>query len=270
MIRRDFKPFNTSQATETDAEVIYNSEAYRSVEHKKAPVVMPQPSHLAIKDLAAEDRPREKLIANGVESLTVPELLAILIGGGTTEQTAVEIMRDIMEDCQGKLQNLSKMSMQQLMSYKGIGEARALSIIAAAEIGRRRASETAADLLLFGSGAEVYAYMRPKIQDLYREESWVLLLNNNSRLIRCAHLSSGGISDTSVDVRMLFKEACLANATCFILVHNHPSGSLRPSRLDDELTANVHKASKTMNIRMLDHVIVADGGYYSYAEEGKL
>jgi len=234
-------------------------------------VVMESPlRHSTIKDLSAADRPREKLLAKGAEALSVAELLAIIIGGGTTEKTAVELMQDIMDDCEGKLMLLSKMRLEDLTNYKGIGEAKALSIIAAAEIGRRRLNETVNDMQAFEKGQDVLMYMRPKILDLDHEESWALLLNNNARLLKCAHLSKGGRTETAVDVRMLMREAILANATCFILVHNHPSGNMRPSRADDDLTRKICEAGRTMNIRMIDHVIVSDGDYYSFAENGKV
>lgn len=228
----------------------------------------------SIKEWAIEDRPREKMMAHGAESLTKAELLAIIIGSGTTKKSAVELMSEILADCDGRLSNLSKMSLESLTRYDGIGPAKALSIMAAAEIGRRRTFESAADLVKVTSGTDVMQYMRNRVQDLDHEESWALLLNNRAGIIRCAHLSKGGRTDTSVDVRLLLKEAILSNATCFILVHNHPSGKLIPSRADKELTAHVQKAGQAINIRMLDHVIVTDSAdmndYYSFAESGEL
>jgi len=226
--------------------------------------------HNTIKDLSEDDRPREKLLAKGAEALTVSELLAIIIGGGTTRQTAVELMQNIMKDCEDSLINLSRMTVEDLMQYNGIGQARAISIVAAAEIGRRRLEEKLSDSKPFSQSATVYEYMRSKVQDLDHEQSWVLLLNNSMRLIRCVNLSRGGITETAVDVRQIFKHALLSGATCFILVHNHPSGSVRPSFNDSELTRKVSKASEFMNIRLIDHIIVTDGDYYSFAENGKL
>lgn len=230
--------------------------------------------YISIKDWAEEDRPREKMMARGCQALTKAELLAIIIGSGTTKKSAVELMNEILKDCDGRLSNLSKMSLENLTRYDGIGPAKALSIMAAAEIGRRRAEESTLDLKQIVNGADVMKYMRPKVQDLTHEESWVILLNNNANIIRCVHLSSGGITETSVDVRMLLKEALLSNATSFILIHNHPSGKLTPSRMDKELTEHVQKAGRAINIRMLDHVIVTDSAdfnqYYSFAEEGYL
>lgn len=271
MIRKDFKPFNSDSEDSLNEAALAFTDEEQPVQHASAlTVVAPQPQHSTIKEMSEEDRPREKLLAKGADALTVPELLAILIGGGTTEKTAVELTQEIMHDCGGKLMHLSKMTIDELMSYKGIGEARALSIIAAAEIGRRRAEENISDLDRFETGADVLRFMKPKVIDLDHEESWVMLLNNNARLLRFVHLSSGGITETNVDVRMLFKQAVLANATSFILIHNHPSGRLAPSRADIELTDRVRKAGQTMNIRMIDHVIVTDSDYYSFVENGRL
>lgn len=230
--------------------------------------------YISIKEWAEEDRPREKMAARGAGALTKAELLAIIIGSGTTKKSAVELMTEILRDCDGRLANLSKMTLEGLTSYDGIGPAKALSIMAAAEIGRRRAEESSDDMVRVESGTDVMKYMRPKVQDLTHEESWVLLLNNNARIIRCAHLSSGGLTETSVDVRMLLKEALLSNATSFILIHNHPSGRMTPSRADKDLTQRVQKAGQAVNIRMLDHVIVSDSSdmnnYYSFSENGYL
>lgn len=246
MINKHFNPFNS---------VVAESSA---------------PTHAPITEVPEADRPREKLLAKGAESLSIPELLAILIGSGTRNKTAVELMQDVMNDCSGKLAILSRMTVEELMQYNGIGEAKALSIVAAAEIGHRRLEEKVSDIERFEDSRTIHDFMRPHIQDLSHEESWAFLLNADCRLLKFVHLSKGGLTETSVDVRLLLKHALLANATNIILVHNHPSGSLRPSKADDDLTHNVQKASQTMNIRFLDHVIVTDSDYYSYAENGKL
>ena len=226
--------------------------------------------HTTMKELLADDRPREKMLAKGVQALTVPELLAVIIGGGNTEQTAVELMQCVMQDCENSLICLSRMTVEDLMQYKGIGEAKALSIVAAAEIGRRRSEEKLKDIIQLSSGEAVHQFMQPKIQDLDHEESWTILLNNNMRLIKCVHLSRGGLTETAVDPRQVMKHALLASATCFVLVHNHPSGNVRPSQADKELTTRMNKAAQTLNIRMTDHIIVTDGDYYSFAEHGRL
>lgn len=252
MIRKDFQPFN-EQPVQTVKE------------EEEDPV-----SHATIKQQAIEDRPREKLMAKGAEALTNAELLAILIGGGTTKKTAVELMQEVLKHSGDTLRGLNHMTMQDLMRFNGIGEAKALTIIAAAEIGKRRMMEDSRDIKQFRNSSQVLKYMTPIIQDLTHEESWVLLLNNNAQLIHLAQLSTGGLTETTVDVRMLLKEALLHDATSFILVHNHPSGNMRPSRYDMELTQRVNRAAQAVNLRMIDHVIVTEGDYYSFAENGKI
>ena len=252
MIRKDFQPFNEEPVQRVKEEVEEIA------------------AHTSIKHWAEEDRPREKLMEKGVEALTNAELLAILIGGGTTKKTAVELMQEVLRDCGDTLRGLNHMTLQDLMRYNGIGEAKGLTIIAAAEIGKRRLMEDSRDIPKFETSADVLKYMTPYIQDLSHEKSWALLLNNNGQLIHCSTLSSGGLTETAVDVRMLLKEAILHNATSFILVHNHPSGNLRPSHQDEDLTQRAMRAAQAVNIRMIDHVIVTEGDYYSFAEKGKL
>lgn len=225
---------------------------------------------LRIKDLAESDRPREKLMEKGEEALTNAELLAILIGSGTPKKSAVELMREILQVCDNRLSLLGRMTIAELMTYNGIGEAKAITIKAAAEIGRRRAMEKLDDLVRLTDSLSIYNYMYPLMRDLTCEESWVLLLNNNLRLIRKVRLSTGGLTETLVDVRRVMKEVLQADATCFVLIHNHPSGSLRPSREDDRLTERVRRAAETLNVRMIDHIIVTDGGFYSYQDEGRM
>lgn len=231
---------------------------------------MTEQAYTPIKQWAEEDRPREKLMAKGAEALTNAELLAILIGGGTTKKSAVELMQEVLRDCGDTLRGLHHMTLQDLLCYNGIGEAKALTIIAAAEIGKRRMMEDCKDIPQFRTGANVLKFMTPIIQDLTHEESWALLLNNNARLIHLSHLSTGGLTETVVDVRMLLKEGLLHDATSFILVHNHPSGNMRPSRYDEELTQKVFRAAQAVNLRMIDHVIVTEGDYYSFSENGKI
>ncbi len=256
MINRHFNPFNSM--AEEEQPVSAPSQLQSS--HAHAPITQ----------IAEENRPREKMMAKGVEALTNAELFAILIGGGTRNKTAVELMQDILSDCDNQLRNINRMTMHDLMTYSGIGEAKALSIIAAAEIGRRRAIEMSEDVKQFRDGKAVMEYMRPRVQDLNHEESWVLLLNNNATLIRCVHLSKGGLTETAVDVRMVMKQAVLHEATCIILVHNHPSGNLRPSNADCDLTERISKGARVLNVRLIDHIIVSDKDYYSFAENGKI
>lgn len=251
MIRKDFQPFNEEPVQKVREEV-------------------EETSYTSIKHWAEEDRPREKLMAKGAEALTNAELLAILIGGGTTKKSAVELMQEVLHDCGDTLRGLNHMTLQDLLRYNGIGEAKALTIIAAAEIGKRRMMEDSRQIPQMRTGADVLKFMSPIIQDLNHEESWAMLLNNNARILHLSHLSTGGLAETTVDVRMLLKEALLHDATCFILVHNHPSGNMRPSRYDEELTQRLNRAAQAINLRMIDHVIVTEGEYYSFAENGKI
>ncbi len=227
-------------------------------------------SRNSIKNLAEDDRPREKMMKRGESALTNAELLAILIGSGTPKQNAVELMQEIMEHCGGQLSRLSKLSIKELTKFNGIGLAKAITIKAAAEIGRRRAMEKAEDIKQIHNSSDIYEIMLPVLRDVGHEEFWVLMLNNNSRLLKKIRMSSGGLTQTSVDLRMVLKEAILAEATCLVVCHNHPSGTLRPSKDDIQLTERLKQASQTMNIRLIDHVIVTDGNYYSFADNGKI
>lgn len=209
-------------------------------------------------------------MSRGEAALTNAELLAILIGSGTRKKSAVELMQDILRVCDDKLARLSKMSIEELMAFNGIGEAKAITIKAAAEIGRRRTMERSDDSPQMTNASQVYEYMHPLMQDLPHEEFWAILLNNSSRIIKRTRISSGGLTATAVDVRMVLKEALIADATCIIVCHNHPSGQLRPSRDDQMLTDRLHTALNQINIKLLDHVIITDGTYYSFAEDGKI
>ncbi len=225
---------------------------------------------LAITQWAEDDRPREKLESNGAESLSNAELLAILIGSGTPRESAVELMKRVMADCSNNLNTLGKLSIRELMLYRGIGKAKAITILAACELGKRRQATPAEERPQMDSAQAIYEYMRPKMQDLPVEQAWVLLLNQNFRLIKAVKVSSGGISETAVDIRMILKEALLNNATVIALTHNHPSLNAKPSGDDDRITLRLENACETMRIYFLDHVIVTDGKYYSYREHGKL
>lgn len=227
-------------------------------------------SRLSINEWAEEDRPREKLQALGAECLSNAELLAILIGSGSTDESAVALMKRIMNDCSNNLNTLGKMSIRELTAYKGMGPAKAITILAACELGKRRQKTQVEERRCLSSPQDIYEYMHPTMQDLDVEEAWVLLLNQGFRLIKPVRLSHGGISETAVDIRLIMKEAIVNNATVIALCHNHPSNNLFPSRNDDNLTRNVKKACETMRIHFLDHVIVTDGAYYSYNEKGRL
>ena len=224
---------------------------------------------LNINQWAKEDRPREKMAYLGTEALSNAELLAILIGSGSTDESAVTLMKRVLADCNNNLNSLGKKTLHELMVYKGIGEAKAITILAACELGKRRQAETLEERPDLSSATKIYRHMHQLMQDLDVEEFWVLLLNQHYRLIKKVRISHGGITETAVDIRIIIREAVLANATILAVCHNHPSGSLSPSRADDELTKTIQKACELMRIYFMDHVIVTDGQYYSYHELGK-
>lgn len=242
---------------------------------------------LNIKQQAAEDRPREKLMAKGPSALSNAELLAILIGSGTTDETAVELMQRLLADCGNSLITLGRRSLDELMSeidvtddvtgkvkrmkrYKGLGEAKAVTILAACELARRRSEEPALVRKEIHSSVDLFNYFLPKMQDLPHEECYVLLMNQACKVLGHLLVSRGGLTETAVDIRMIMREALLKRATVLALCHNHPSGSLRPSADDDRLTDRLSNSCKMMGIRLLDHIIVTDSGFYSYCEEGRL
>ena len=224
---------------------------------------------LNIKQWAEEDRPREKMEKLGTEALSDAELLAILIGKGSAKEDAVSLMKRILADCKNNLNTLGKMSIRELCHYNGIGEAKAISILAACELGKRRQMESPEERPDLGTATRIYNHMHPVMQDLDVEEFWVLLMNQHYRLIKKIRISHGGITETAVDIRIIMKEAVLANATMLAVCHNHPSGNLSPSSQDDHLTKDIKRASELMRIHFLDHVIITDGQYYSYHESGR-
>ena len=224
---------------------------------------------LNINQWAEEDRPREKMASAGTEALTNAELLAILIGSGSQKESAVDLMKRLLADCNNNLNTLGKMTIRELCQYNGIGEAKAITILAACELGKRRQAETPEERPDLGTATRIYNHMHPKMQDLGVEEFWVLLMNQHHRLIKKVRISHGGITETAVDIRIIMKEAVLANCTVLAVCHNHPSGNLRPSKADEILTRSLVRACEVMNIHFLDHVIVTDGEYYSFHEEGR-
>jgi len=225
---------------------------------------------LSINQWAEEDRPREKLMRLGAEALSNAELLAILIGSGSPKESAVELMKRVLNGCNNNLNTLGKRTIHELCQYNGIGEAKAISILAACELGKRRQAEKAEERKNLGSASAIYEYMHPKMQDLDTEEAWILLMNQNYKLIKAERISHGGITETAVDVRIIIREALLHNATVVAFCHNHPSNNLRPSNDDNRLTQRIKSACDTMRLYFLDHLIITDGAYYSYHEEGKL
>ena len=225
---------------------------------------------LSINQWAEEDRPREKMMHLGAETLSSAELLAILIGSGSPKESALDLMKRVLSDCNNNLNTLGKKSIHELCEYNGIGEAKAITILAACELGKRRQQETPEERPDLGTATRIYNHMHPVLQDLDVEEFWVLLMNQNYRLIKKLRIAHGGITEVAVDVRIIMREALLANATILAVCHNHPSGSLRPSQQDNLLTESIHRACNTMRIHFLDHVIITDGHYYSYRESGRV
>ena len=225
---------------------------------------------LTIKQWDEADMPREKMERLGAEALSNAELLAILIGSGSHEESAVDLMKRVMNDCGNNLNTLGKKTIKELCDYKGVGSAKAITILAACELGKRRQLEKAEERLDLGSAVAIYEHMHPLMQDLDVEEAWVLLMNRNFKLIKKVRISHGGISETAVDVRVIMKHAIMNNATVIALCHNHPSNNPRPSGDDDRLTKRMKEACQLMRIFFLDHLIITDGRYYSYHEEGKI
>lgn len=225
---------------------------------------------LNINQWAEEDRPREKLMHLGPSALSDAELLAILVGSGSTKEDAVTLMKRILADCNNNLNTLGKMTIRDLCNYNGVGEAKAISILAACELGKRRQMETPEERPDLGTATRIYNHMHPVLQDCDVEEFWLLLMNQNHRLIKKMRISHGGITEVSVDIRIIMREAVLANATILAVCHNHPSGSMRPSQQDADITATLKKACDTMRIHFLDHIIITDGAYYSFHEEGRV
>ena len=225
---------------------------------------------LSIKQWAEEDRPSEKLRQKGADVLTDAELLALLIGSGTVKMTAVEVARNILDKFGGNLNSLGKARLEDLTNIDGIGNYTATRIMAAMELGKRREGTQREQQPEISSAIRIYRYMHPLLMDLDVEQAHVLYMNQNFRLIKTVKVGQGGITCTTVDVRIIMREAVLCNATVIALVHNHPSGSLTPSSADDSLTQSVKKAASFMNIHMMDHVIVTDGSYFSYREQGRI
>lgn len=225
---------------------------------------------LNINQWAEEDRPREKLMRLGASALSDAELLAILVGSGSTKEDALTLMKRILSDCNNNLNTLGKMTLRQLCEYNGVGEAKAITILAACELGKRRQMESPEERPDLGTATRIYNHMHPMMQDLDVEEFWLLLMNQNYRLIKKVRISHGGITEVAVDVRIIMREAVLANATIIAVCHNHPSGNLRPSQQDNLLTNNLKSACDIMRIHLLDHIILTDGHYFSYHESGRL
>lgn len=224
----------------------------------------------SIKSWALDDRPREKMENHGANVLSKAELLAILVGSGIPGKSAVEMMREILNDYNDSLKLLGKATIEDLTQYKGMGKAKAITVLAACQLANKRLEEELQPRQRISETKDAFLYFRPKMQDLTTEECHLLMLNNNLKIINSVMLSHGGLVGTAVDLRELLRHALLSQATSVILCHNHPSGNLNPSREDDNLTERARKACQTMGIKFLDHLIVSDDKYYSYTEQGKL
>ncbi|WP_333599769.1 RadC family protein [Flavobacterium sp.] len=224
--------------------------------------------NFSIKHWAEDDKPREKLMLKGKTALSDAELVAILIGSGSRNESAVALSKRILASVDNNLNTLGKLSLKQLMTFKGIGEAKAVAIAAALELGRRRRAEDAVALQKITSGKAVFEIMQPIIGELPHEEFWVLYLNNSNKVIYKAQLSKGGITGTVVDIRLIFKMALEHNATSVILTHNHPSGKLQASDADKEITKKLKIAGDQLDIKVLDHIIITEKGYLSFQDEG--
>ena len=224
----------------------------------------------SIKNWEEKDRPREKLQLQGKEALTDAELIAILIGSGTPQISAVDLCKQILEYANNDLSILGKMSIDDFYQFKGIGPAKAITIVAALEIGRRRQSENVQELKKITSSNDVYRIFLSLLADLPHEEFWVLYLNRGNRILGKERISSGGLSSTTVETKFIIKNALNRLATSIILVHNHPSGNLNPSQSDIDLTNKIKQAGKLLDIVTFDHIIVSHEGYFSFADEGMI
>lgn len=226
--------------------------------------------NLSIKQWAEEDRPREKLIIKGKAALSEAELIAILIGSGTPKISAVELAKTILSATGNDLNELAKLSLNDLKKFNGIGEAKAITIISALELGRRRKDAEFVKKPKVQVPGDAYEYMKPYLMDLDHEQFWVLFLNRANQIMKPEMISAGGVSGTVVDAKLVFKKALEALASNVILVHNHPSGNLTPSEQDVRLTKKLMEAGKILDIPVLDHIIFADDGYFSFSDHSKM
>jgi DNA repair protein RadC len=224
----------------------------------------------SIKQWSKDDRPREKLLMSGAENLSNSELLAILIHNGTRQKTAVDLAKEILKMGKDNLSELGRLSVKELMKIKGIGEAKAITITAALELGRRRQSATPLEKLIVTNSGDIARYLQTKIKDYRHEIFVVLFLNRANKINHFEIISEGGITGTVADPRIILRKALEEDAVNIILCHNHPSGSLKPSRADEELTKKIKEAAKLLDITVIDHIIVSEDGYYSFADEGLL
>ncbi|WP_406684807.1 DNA repair protein RadC [Seonamhaeicola sp. MEBiC1930] len=221
----------------------------------------------SIKKWSQDDQPREKLLYKGKAVLSDAELVAILIGSGSKDESAVALCKRILASVNNNLSELGKLSVKQLMEFKGIGEAKAITIAAAMELGRRRRGEEALEKKKITSSISVFELMQPVIGELEHEEFWIIYLNNSNKVIKKDQLSKGGITGTLVDVRLVLKNALEVGATGLILAHNHPSGTLKPSEADKQITYKLKNAAESLDIKVLDHLIITEKAYFSFADK---
>ncbi|APU10812.1 DNA repair protein RadC [Cellulophaga lytica] len=229
-----------------------------------------QPQSFSIKNWSNDDKPREKLAQKGKSVLSDAELIAILIGSGSRNESAVELSKRILGSVNNNLNDLGKLSINQLMQFKGIGEAKAITITAALEIGRRRREEGEKKVEKIGSSKDVFNLLQPVLGELPHEEFWIIYLNNSNKVIHQAQLSKGGITGTLVDVRLVLKQALEIGAIGLILAHNHPSGGLKPSTADKQITEKLKNAAAALDMKVLDHIIITQREYFSFADDNLL
>ncbi|KQM50047.1 RadC family protein [Chryseobacterium sp. Leaf201] len=225
---------------------------------------------MSIKFLAEDDRPREKFLQKGKNSLSDSELLAIIMGSGSKDETAVELGQKILASVDNNWHLLSLLSIQDLMKFKGVGQVKAISIATALEIGRRRARQEISEIKVISGSNDAYQIFKNQMSDLRTEEFWAIFLNQRNKIIHTAKLTEGGISQSIVDVRVLFKTALDHFSTGIIVAHNHPSGNLKPSREDIDITQKIKEAGKILGIQLLDHLIITQNSYFSFSDDGIL
>ena len=226
--------------------------------------------HLSIKQWAEDDRPREKLMLKGKQALSDAELLAILLGSGSRKESAVQLSQRILSSYQNNLHEIAKLSINDLKKFKGIGEAKAITIVAALELGRRRKDTDTVKHESVKTSIDAYNHIAPKLSDLHHEEIWMILLNRSNKIIKTELVGRGGVTGTVADVRLMMKTAVEHLASSVIVAHNHPSGNLNPSDSDIQLTKKIKEAAKLFDMQLVDHVIVGDASYLSFADEGLL
>ncbi len=226
-----------------------------------------KPTSLSIKNWSDDDKPREKLVRKGKSVLSDAELIAILIGSGSRNESAVGLSKRILASVNNNLNNLGKLTIKQLTQFKGIGEAKAVTIAAALEMGRRRRGEEAQKITKINASADVFELLQPIVGELEHEEFWIVYLNNSNKVLHTAQLSKGGITGTLVDVRLVMRQALEFGAVALVLAHNHPSGTLKPSGADKQITQKLKAAAMALDIKILDHLIITQKDYFSFADE---